>query len=625
MHPRLLRYYEDELRHLREVGAEFAEEYPKVAERLALDRFECADPYVERLLEGFAFLTARVQMKLDAQFPRFTNHLLEAVYPHCLAPTPSMAVVQITPDLTQGGLAGGLSIRRGEALRGAVQGGLAAGCEFRTAHEVTLWPIQLTRADYLPTAGAVAALRVPDVRGVRAGIRLRLKVMGDLTFDKLPLDRLPLFLTGSGAIPVALCELILGTALGVVVRPAENPGAWQEVLPPGSLHRRGFADEEAMLPVVPQSFGGYRLLHEYFAFPQRFQFVELRNLARAVHRCADSELEIIILFGRAESRLDGLVDQQNFALFCTPAINLFPKQADRIHLNARDTEYHIVPDRTRPLDFEVHSVLSVFGYGAGTEVLREFAAFYSTHDRHVDLTGNAYYSLARQSRMLTAKQRRHGPRSSYIGSEAFISLVDGNEAPFGHELRQLGVRTLCTNRDLPLFMGVGRQNTDFDLDLGVPVDSIRCLAGPTRPRPSNAEGPTAWRLISHLSLNYLSLADNDPQQGAAALRELLSLYADLGEPATAKQIDGVRHVSTRPIVRRVPGRGAIVHVRGLEVDLGIDEHAFDGSGIFLLGAVLEEFFARYVSLNSFTETVIRSLDRGEVMRWPARIGRRALL
>ena len=188
----------------------------------------------------------------------------------------------------------------------------------------------------------------------------------------------------------------------------------------------------------------------------------------------------------------------------------------------------------------------------------------------------------------------------------------------------MGAETLCTNRDLPLHMPVGRANTDFTLQVSAPVESVRVLSGPTKPKPSPAQssGELSWRLVNHLALNYLSLADTSEKEGAAALREMLSLYADVSEPATMKQIEGVRSVSSRPIIRRIPSPGPVMYGRGVEVSLTFDEAAFEGSGAFLLGSVLEEFFARYVSLNSFTETVLRTLDRGEIARWPLRIGRR---
>jgi type VI secretion system protein ImpG len=189
-------------------------------------------------------------------------------------------------------------------------------------------------------------------------------------------------------------------------------------------------------------------------------------------------------------------------------------------------------------------------------------------------------------------------------------------------LKQLGLQLLCTNRDLPLQMPLGVGQSDFTLQSGAPVASIRCLAGPTRPRASNFRKETAWQAISHMALNYLSLVDNDQQQGAAALRQLLMLYSDTSDPTIRKQIDGIVSIRSQPVVRRIDTPGPITFGRGLELTISCDESAFEGSGIILLGSVLEQFFARYVSINSFTETVMQSTDRGEIMRWPARIGRR---
>jgi type VI secretion system protein ImpG len=211
-----------------------------------------------------------------------------------------------------------------------------------------------------------------------------------------------------------------------------------------------------------------------------------------------------------------------------------------------------------------------------------------------------------------------------VGAEAFVAIVDVDEAPYATDLRQLAVETLCTNRDLPLQMPIGLKDADFSLESGAPVAAARVLAGPTAPREAWAAGDPTWRLISHLSLNYLSLVDGERGGGAAGLRELLSLYADLADPASRKQVDGILSAGTRPLVRRLPGRGPITFGRGLEITIDCDESAFEGTGVYLLGAVLERFFARYVSVNSFTETVVRSSTRGEVMRWPVRLGQRHL-
>lgn len=625
MHPDLLRHYEDELRHIQELGREFAVEFPSVAAGLGLQNSQWQDPYVERLLEGFAFLTARIQLKLNAQFPRFVNHLIDAVYPHYLAPTPSTAIVQFIPSQDEGSYEQGIVIpRQSTALWSGRGRRRSTSCEFRLASDVTLWPIELTQATYLPDAAAVA---VAVGSGGRSGLRLQFKTTGGLTFDKLPLDRLPLYIAGGAAVADALCEQLLGNLSSVVVQPATASPSWKEVLPRGSVRRCGYSADEAMLPVPARSFDGYRLLHEYFTLPARFQFVSLHGLARAVRRCAGDEIEIVFLFDRQNRRLaDAAIDRRNFLLFCSPIVNLFPHRADRIRLNRLETEYQVVPDRTRRMDFEVHTVLSVSGYGAGTEVLREFGPFHGLRDQIGGRGETAYFSVSRQRTLTTAKQANGAgrDRNNYVGSDVFISLVDADEAPFPNDLRELGVTTLCTNRDLPLLLADGRSTIEFEIDQGPPVQQIRCIAGPTRPRASVASGATAWRLVNHLALDRLGLHDQ-PDAGATALRNLLSLYSDLSEPSTAKRIEGIRKLATNPIIRRLPGNGQPVHGRGLEVALTLDERSFDGGGVFLFGSVLEEFFAKLVSLNSFTETVIHELERGEVMRWPARTGRRVLL
>jgi type VI secretion system protein ImpG len=621
MNPQLLKYYNRELQYIREMGGEFAEEFPKIAGRLGLDAFECADPYVERLLEGFAFLAARVQLKVDAEFPRFTQNLLEMVYPHYLSPLPSMAIVQMIPDLNDASLQEGVVIPRSTQLRSQISKREQTACEYSTAHEVTLWPVQITEAEYLASASAVANLGLPRHPGLKAGLRLRLHSTAGLQFSHLSLDRLTFFLRG-GEIAAHIYEQLLANVIDVVVQSGQRPVPWKVSIGAPAIKPLGFEDNQALLPYTARSFQGYRFLQEYFAFPERFLFVELTQLKPAVSRCEDTELDIIFRFNRSNLQLGEAVGPEHFNLFCTPAVNLFPKRADRIHLTSQTSEYHIVPDRTRPMDFEVYSVSEVMGFGARAEPEIEFLPFYQVKDRYTYQKRAAYYTLYRELRRLSAKQRRNRPRSSYIGSEAHISLVDAREAPFGSNLKQIGLKLICTNRDLPLHMPVGIGNTDFTLQTGAPVESIRCLAGPTKPRASNVQKETAWELISHLALNYLSLNDNDNEQGAAALRQLLTLYADYGEPNIQKQIEGVLSIRSRPVVRRIDIPGPITFGRGLELTINFEESAFEGSGVILLGAVLGQFFARYVSVNSFTETVMKTTDRDEIIRWPAQIGRR---
>ncbi|MFQ5587547.1 MAG: type VI secretion system baseplate subunit TssF [Nitrospiria bacterium] len=625
MNPQLLSYYNREIQFMREMGSEFAAEYPKIASRLGLDSFECADPYVERLLEGFSFLAARVQLKLDAEFPKFTQHLLEMVCPHYLAPTPSMSVVQLNPDLSEGALAEGYVVPRKTVLRSEFGKSQQTACEYRTAHDVTLWPIQLTKAFYTTDVGTLSIQGDGRLKTVKAGIVLRFKTTTGVLFNQLPLDALMLFLRGRDETGMLLYEQLLGNALGLAICPFPKSASTPHVYSAGHIRRAGFEGEEALLPYGTRSFQGYRLLQEYFAFPERYMFVEFADIGEAVRRCSSKELEVIVLLDRSRNNLEKEVTPSRFALFCTPAINLFPKRADRILLSDRENRYHVVPDRTRPSDFEVYGITQVIGYGTSREYKQEFLPFYALNDLSHYRQDNAYYAVHREPTVLSSKQRREGRRSSYVSNEVFISLVDSRESPFHHDLRQLALNVLCTNRDLPVQIPLGKGGSDFTLESGAPVASVTCLAGPTKPRPSQARGETAWRLISHLSLNYLSLADSGQNKGASALRELLMLYGEMGEAATMKQIDGVKSVVSKPITRRMPTPGPVSYGRGLEVAITFSDTAFEGAGFFLLGAVLEQFFAKYVSINSFTETVVKTVDRGEVVRWPIRAGQRHIV
>jgi len=627
MDPRLLEYYNQELTHIREMGAEFAEEFPKIAGRLGLEGFECADPYVERLLEGFAFLTARVQLRLDCEFPQFTQHLLEIAYPHYLAPIPSMAITRFFPAWNEGSLEEGYLIPRGESLRSIMGKGDQTACEYRTSQDVTLWPIEIEEAEYASRDSAAFELP-PQLRDMRAVVRLRLRTRDGLKFSELPIDRLPLYLSGLEGAPMALYEQLLASSRALVVQSCEKKPTWRKLLPKSRIQPLGFDDDLAMLPYAAPSFRGYRLLQEYFAFHQRFMFVQFTELQQALHDCQEERIDIVVALQNVRERLDEQVDRSNFVLFCTPAVNLFSKAADRNHLNERDHEHHIVPDRTRPQDLEVYQVTKVTGYSENAEEPQVFEPFYSTHDAKDDETpAQAYFTVQRRPNVLSTKQQRFGTRSSYVGNEVFISLVDGQETPYRHDLKQLQPQILCTNRDLPLHMPVGLGRTDFSLSSGAPVESTRCVAGPTSPRPSLASstGELLWRLVGNLSLNYLSLCDEDPRRGASALRDILRLYVDPDDQVMNKQVDGVRSVKTSPITRRLPIKGPTTFARGLEVLVTVDESQFEGSGPFLLGSVLAAFFAKYVSINSFTETALSTLEGAEIMRWPATIGNRQIL
>jgi type VI secretion system protein ImpG len=621
MDPRLLDYYNRELQFVRETGAEFAQAYPRIAARLGLEGLECADPYVERLLESFAFLTARVQLKLDARHPDFTQHLLEMVHPHFLAPVPSCTIVELAPDMKEGALQSGLTVKRGASLRTPLGKGDRTACEFRTAHEVTLWPLAVSEARYFVGSGALGSQGIAVDGRARAAIRLRLKAAAGTSIKALPLDSLTFFIKATPDIAARLYEQIVADCIGFHAR-GTSQGAPVQFRSAASVRQVGFADDEALLPVSRRGFQGYRLLQEYFAFPERFLFFRLTDLRAIAQACDGDELEIHLVMDRAQGGLENAIDASHFRLHCTPAINLFPRPTDRIHVNAFETEQHLVPDRNRPMDFEVYSIEKLQAIGAAGESVTEILPFYSAGHRTSAQSPLTYYTMQRRPRLLSARQQQSGARASYVGSECYVSLVDTARRHLTGEIRQIDAHALCTNRDLPIQLKMGQARTDFLMEGGAPIEAVRCIAGPSYPRASPAFGDTSWKLISHLSLNYLSILDHGQDGGALHLRELLALYADPNDAAAARQVEGVRNVTCQPVVRRMPVAGPMSYGRGLEITLTVEDAAFEGAGIVPLASVLDRFFARYVSLNSFTQTRLISATRGEVKTWPVRTGNR---
>jgi type VI secretion system protein ImpG len=623
MDPRLLKYYNRELQYMREMGAEFAKSYPKIANRLSLDEFECADPYVERLLEGFSFLAARIQLKIDEEFPRFTQHLMERVFPHYLCPTPSMMVVQFQADMLEPSLGDGFPLPRHSTLRSRLGKGSHTACIYRTAQEVTLWPIEIQSVDYLPSPAAIKLAGIGRQDRAKAAIRIRLKTTGEIPFNKLAIDSLPLFITG-GETGMRAFEALAGHTLRIVGRDPDTKNSYssQRARPRRIM---GFENEESLLPYGHRSFQGYRYLAEYYTLPERFMFIELLDLQNVIGNCENDSLDLHILLDESDSGLEASLSDSNFLLYCTPCINLFPKRADRIHLSDSDAEYHILPDRTRPMDYEVYEITEIKGFGSNSEYSQTFYPFYASNDFITTDQPRAYYSTHRLPRLLSSKQQREGARSGYVGSEVFVSIVDADEAPYHSDLRQLSVATLCTNRDLPLHLPLGQGDSGFTLESSTPVNAIRGIGSPTKPKPSTAKGAISWRLINHLSLNYLSLSGEDQEHSTAALKDFLQLYADASDPTMRKQVDGVVSIDSKPVNRRLPSPGPIAFGRGLEVTLTLDEAAFEGSGAFLFGVVMDQFFRKYTAINSFTETVVVTLQRGEIMRWPVRLGLRQTL
>ncbi|HEY0819134.1 MAG TPA: type VI secretion system baseplate subunit TssF [Rhizobacter sp.] len=626
MDPLLLDYYNKELIYMREMASEFAASHPKIARRLGMHGIEVADPYVERLIESFSFMSARMQIKLDAEFPRFTQRLLEVLYPNYLGPTPSMAVAQLHPNHGEGDFRRGFVVPRGTAFHAKVPDGEVTPCEFRSSQDLTLWPIEIVDAALTgapPDIPALGRYLPPHVQ-VSGALRLRLRVVGELDFAALSgLDRLPIYLNGDEQVASHLFELLHTSAVATFTGTAGHLAERPHVVTDGALTHEGLAPGQGLLPLAWNTFHGHNLLHEYFACPQRFYFFCLTQLAPGLARVRGKEAEVLVLLNKPPGHLAALADRHQFALHCTPVVNLFERRTDRIELNEAQPEFHLVPDRARPMDFEVHSVQGLMGQQLDSASEIEFRPLYQTLNQDEGNHGR-YFALRREQRLASDNARKYGTRTPYIGTEAFVSLVDQHEAPYRERLRYLSVRALLTNRDLPCLVP-RNGHSDLAVANSIPVTAIGLVRAPSRPKAPFAQREAAWRLIRQIGFNHLPLADMPHREGAQALRDMLRLFVASDDETQLRQIGSLVGSRIEPATRRLPGAGPLVYGRGVHCTLSVDEGGFSGTSPYLFGLVLEHYLARHVSINVFAQTSLESIQRGHVARWPIRIGGRGIV
>ena len=616
MDPRLIDLYNEELLHLRSEAAEFAREFPDRAARLALDDKRVEDPYVERLLEGVAFLAARVRLKLDAQYPQFTQQLLNILFPGWLDPTPSACVLRLQPDMASSELVQGPVFPRGSCVRATIPTNAEVRCDFQTTRDLQMLPIELTSIQYV--AARPEAIPGAGTQRAASSLRIELTLSGDHTFGSIPLDRLPMYITSSDAYGSQLMELLGGrcVAVGLSSEPTgRSAHAW---LPGSQVEHIGFGENEAMLHMPIRGHTGFRVLKEYAALPDKFRFVEVTGLKAALAGFRSKKLYLHFHFSGTFSRLESAVKVHSINLFCVPAINLLERQLDRVDVNPRLTELHLMGDTMRPRDFEVIQVLSVMGGGGGNE--RRFAPVFESVSAG-RMAADSYFLLRREKRRLTQAESA-GRSVTYPGSEVYISLSEPAAAPHGKDLQYLSIRALCSNRDMPLYLKAQRADARYDAVDAAPIRQIDCVAGPSVPLSSAVDGFSPWVALSHLYVNYLSLFDSASATGAEMLRAMLGLYATVPGHPLVRQSEGLNAITAEQITRRIPGGGPLAFGRGVAIKLSMNDRAFDGGSPFLLASVLEYYLAAHVSINSFVETHLELADRAESFKWPTRFGRR---
>lgn len=591
----LFHSYERELLYLRRAGAGFSRAFPKVARRLALGPDTAGDPHVERLIESFAFLTARLQLDLDRQFPMLTEALLGVLHPHLLAPIPSASIARFRVDPGNGQLNDGYQLPRGTPLVAFAAQDLR--CHFRTTMPLTLWPLEVERTRLLPIDGT------PFADSMAAAV-LRLDLAGcGRPLDGLPIRRLRLFIDAEPTVASAVYEALTTTVLETAFVTADGACCRQtdaQAVAPGS-----FAAEDGLFPYPANGHPAYRLLQEYFAFPQKFLFVDIAIPEAALAGPRSSIL--LALSHPLPSRLH--LRPGTLLAGCVPVVNLFPVICEPIRLDHRSTTYPVQPDALRERVTEIYDITSVTGLdndGRRTAYTRLFSVDHA-------LAGEEPATFWHGS-------RRPGQREDVGGTEHWLSLYSQNFEPTRPTSETLLVSALCTNRRLAAELPA---QAGLTLEDQAPVASIALLLKPTPPRYRSIGGESAWKLVSQMSLNHLSLS-SEPRS-LAALQEILALHA-LDDPVSRAQLRALRALEVRPAMRRIGEDAWRGFCRGLEITLEIDEGGFVGASPLLFGEVLSRFFAMYASINSFTQLRIRSPHRdGPWKSWPCTLGSQFVL
>jgi len=610
----LLPYYENELAYLRHNLREFAERYPRIAGRLSISGEVCEDPHTERMIQSFAFLNARIARRLDDDYPEFTEALFDVLYPHYLRPFPSCSIAQLgfTPAVND--QTGVTTIERGTEFR--TRAVRSVECTFRTVYPVAVAPLAITRATFSPIIGAPDTVRLPA--GATSSISLRLAVTCDgRGLDALALPALRLFLDGEPSLCAALRDALLVRTVAAYVQP--DGGHWV-ALPTLPVRSAGFADDEALIDFPARSHAAYRLLTEYFCFPEKFNFVDLdlALLAAALPRGTRALTVHLALSGiRSDSnlaRMLGALSTNNLLTGCTPVINLFARCGEPIQLTHTKASYPVLGNARHTYGFEVNAIddVNMVRQTAQGETIIKFQPFYSLKHAQTPQCNGHYWAMARDESL--------AERSP--GFETRITIVDIDFDPASVEKTTLNLQLTCTNRDLPSLLPYGQPEGDLFTEGSSGKRAMTFLRKPSRTWRFARGRSAQWRLISLLSLNHLSLTDG----GVDAFREMLVLHDLPRSAASTRQIGGIAAIVCTPTSTWLSGNPFNCLVRGVEVRISVDEEAFVGSSIHLFAHIVERFLALYVHANSFTQLVIVSNQSSEeLLRCAPRSGDLSLL
>lgn len=593
----LLPFYNSELQSLKTLAREFSKEYPKIASRLMIEGDTVGDPHVERLIQSVAFLSARVHHKLDEQFPEITTALLNVLYPHLLRPIPSMSIAQfqVTPDKLH--LSDRYTIERHRELFSKPIDGMPV--RFRTSYPVDLWPIRISNSNFRVVNNADFSVELNTI----AALSIKLEALGGTAFHNLNINHLRFYIDGVAAKTAGLYEWILNSVSRIEI---SNLDGVVVELPPSSIRLVGFHENDNLVDYDARSLDAYRYLYEYFVFPEKFSFFDLTSISDKLDTSFNKELEIKFFcseFARSERLflLSELVNTDTLKLGCTPVVNLFRQQSEPLSLEHQRDTHRVVPDirRTRGLEiYDINSVTKIDSSETATSST-EYRPFYSVnHSSTEDQVVRFWFSKRKPSLLRNDE-----------GTEVFLSVVDDQFNPMTNDKQILSLELTCLNRDLPNLLPFGGDQGVLTLDGEAPVNSILFLKKPSPTKRPNLESHKLWRLVSHLSLNHMSIVSN----GVDALKEIFNLYNFNDSSVVRNQIDGILNVSCESAVTKLGSPGRQSFVKGLAITIDLDEDKFEGSSALLFSTVLDHFFGLYATINSFTQLTVTTRQREKVL------------
>lgn len=592
MFNRFLEHYSQELAALRHKAADFAAAYPKIAGRLRLSRETSDDPHVERLIQSFAFSAARIRQKLEDGLPVLSQSILEATYPHYLAPLPAMSIVTMETDPA---LERATPLAAGTEMRsGPIDGDV---CRFRTTQDITLVPLKIDTVRLM--ARPIEAPRVEEFKASGC-LRITLVPTGTVPIHAMGIERLRFYISAGERASVEVQALLQTKTTGIVVA-AHSADPDAQVLPRTALRQSGMTPEEGLMPYPPTSFVGYRLLTEFFTLPQKFRFfeVDLANLTQT------NRLDLYFFIEQAPEQLEKQINADNLVLNAVPIVNLFEKQAEPIAVTGERSEYALQADSRRPRTQSVHSVRAV----VLSDALGNAHPIEPIFRRKA---GGGDLPVHWQLNRLTDGE-------SDVRGATNLALVDHHDQPHAADDIVASATVLVLNGDLPNRLPFGGENPKLTMTRGLDVvRGIRCLMPFTETRWRTAPEDRSWRMISHLTLNHLSVT----QDGVTALRNILLLYDGDREASTIKDINAIADVTSAPDVARIDGH----MVRGTKVELTFDEGLIDAPQAWMLAAVVDRFLGAWTTLNSFTRLIVRLTGVSDpIANFPPRAGQETLI